>query len=119
MTLRLNARLVTLSACDTALGGGDFADVPSGDEFVGLSRAFLEAGSSAVLASLWKVDDQSTPVMMGRFYRAMKTHRGPEALSLAQRAMIRNPQYRHPFYWAPFVFIGEEVNSSSVVAEKQ
>jgi CHAT domain-containing protein/tetratricopeptide (TPR) repeat protein len=118
MSLHLNARLVTLSACDTALGGGDYSDVPAGDEFVGLSRAFLEAGSEAVLASLWKVNDRSTLIMMGRIYRAMKTHDGPQALALAQRAMIRDHVLGHPLYWAPFVFIGGDVNRPAVVAEK-
>jgi CHAT domain-containing protein len=118
MTLHLNARLVTLSACDTALGSGDYSDVPAGDEFVGLSRAFLEAGSDAVLASLWKVNDRSTLVMMSRIYHAMKTHDGPQSLALAQRSMIRNPKYGHPFYWAPFVYVGGEFNHSMAVAEK-
>jgi CHAT domain-containing protein/Tfp pilus assembly protein PilF len=118
MTLHLNARLVTLSACDTALGSGDYSDVPAGDEFVGLSRAFLEAGSDAVLASLWKVNDRSTLVMMSRIYHAMKTHDGPQSLALAQRSMIRDPKYGHPFYWAPFVYVGGEFNHSMAVAEK-
>jgi CHAT domain-containing protein len=118
MGLHLNAKLVTLSACDTALGGGDFSEIPAGDEFVGLSRAFLEAGSDAVLASLWKVNDRSTLTMMGQLYQAMKTHNGPQALTLAQRAMIANPLYRHPFYWAPFVFIGGELNRPDITARK-
>ncbi len=77
LSLHLNARMVTLSACDTALGSGDFSEFPAGDEFVGLNRAFLEAGSDAVLASLWKVDDHSTEVIMDRLYRAMKRQGWP------------------------------------------
>jgi CHAT domain-containing protein len=119
MSLHLNARLVTLSACDTALGSGAYSDVPAGDEFVGLSRAFLEAGSDAVLASLWKVNDRSALVMMGRIYRAMKTHDGPQSLALAQRSMIMDPKYRHPVYWAPFVYFGGEFNRTEAVAEKR
>jgi CHAT domain-containing protein/Tfp pilus assembly protein PilF len=118
MGLHLKTRLVTLSACDTALGGGDFSEIPAGDEFVGLSRAFLEAGSEAVLASLWKVNDRSTLTMMGQLYQALKTHSGPQALTLAQRAMIGNPLYRHPFYWAPFVLFGGEPNRPDIVARK-
>lgn len=119
MSLHLKSRLVTLSACDTALGGGDFSEIPAGDEFVGLSRAFLEAGSAAVLASLWKVDDHSTPVIMGRLYRAMKTREGMAALAKAQREMIEDPEHHHPFYWASFVFIGGELNKTQLLAEKQ
>ena len=58
--LRLNARLVVLSACDTALGGGYFAEVPAGDDIVGLTRAFLFAGSPSVVASLWAVTFRPT-----------------------------------------------------------
>ncbi|MGI9166062.1 MAG: CHAT domain-containing protein [Pyrinomonadaceae bacterium] len=57
--LQLQAQLVTLSACDTALGSGYFAEVPAGDDIVGLTRAFLFAGSPSVLATLWEVNDQS------------------------------------------------------------
>ena len=66
--LRLNADLVTLSACDTALGSGHLAMVPAGDEFVGMTRAFLSAGSSSVVATLWEVDDRSSGKLMRRFY---------------------------------------------------
>jgi CHAT domain-containing protein/Tfp pilus assembly protein PilF len=118
MGLHLNAGLVTLSACDTALGSGDFSEIPAGDEFVGLSRAFLEAGSDAVLASLWKVNDRSTLIMMGQLYQAMKTHNGPQSLTLAQRAMIANPLYRHPFYWAPFLLYGGELSQPDITARK-
>src|SRR5438552_17929459 len=62
--LRLNANLVTLSACDTALGSGYFAEVPAGDDLVGLTRAFLFAGSSSVMASLWEVNALSALRLM-------------------------------------------------------
>ncbi len=62
MDLNLNAKLITLSACETALG-----DLDSGDELVGLSRAFLYAGTSAVIVSLWTVDDVSTSILMTKF----------------------------------------------------
>ena len=59
LALKLNAKLVTLSACDTALGSGYFAEVPAGDDLVGLTRAFLFAGTPSVMASLWEVNDRS------------------------------------------------------------
>ena len=68
MELRLKARLVTLSACETALGTSYFTELPAGDDFVGLTRAFLFAGSRSVLASLWKVEDRSTLELMEAFY---------------------------------------------------
>jgi CHAT domain-containing protein/Tfp pilus assembly protein PilF len=119
LQLNLKARLVTLSACDTALGSGDFAEMPAGDEFVALDRAFLEAGSDAVLASLWKVNDRSTLIIMEHLYRMGLNNNGARALAQAQRAMIRDPRYRQPFYWAPFIFVGKDFGSLQKVAERR
>jgi len=108
LNLKLRARLVTLSACDTALGTGYFDDTPAGDEFVGMTRAFLGAGSQAVLASLWAVNDQSTRDFMVTFYRYLREHSAPEALALAQRDFRRlEPRYRSPYFWAAFVLAGQ------------
>ena len=105
--LRLKARLVTLSACDTALASGYFSDVPAGDDFVGLTRAFLFAGSSSVLASLWEVNDRSTLRLMRSFYRHLEKSGKASALAEAQRAMRRQAgPYPHPYFWAPFVLVG-------------
>lgn len=108
--LDLGAGLVTLSACETGLGGGFFNEVPAGDDFVGLARAFLLAGSESVLASLWKVDDRSTVELMKTFYLRMDASGAAEgsarALALTQRQMRTSKQFNHPFYWAPFVLMG-------------
>ena len=119
LQLNLKARLVTLSACDTALGSGDFAEMPAGDEFVALDRAFLEAGSDAVLSSLWKVNDRSTLIIMEHLYRMGLNNNGARALAQAQRAMISDPRYRQPFYWAPFIFVGKDFGSLQKVAERR
>ena len=107
LNLKLHARLVTLSACETALGSGYFTDTPAGDEFVGITRAFLSAGSRSVLASLWAVNDESTRDLMVRFYRHLRNSGGADALARAQRE-IRNSdsRYRNPYYWAAFVMVG-------------
>jgi CHAT domain-containing protein len=105
--LRLAAELVTLSACETALATGYFAEIPAGDDFVGLTRAFLFAGSASVAASLWVVDDRSTLEFMQSFYRHLDGVRKAEALALAQRELYRDQgRYGHPYYWAPFVLVG-------------
>jgi len=112
--LDLRASLVTLSACDTGLGSGHFAEIPPGDDFVGLTRAFLAAGSDAVMATLWEVDDASTANLMQQFYTRMRhtaelpaeTPAGAAALAEAQRGLRANDQYSHPYYWAPFVLVG-------------
>src|SRR5438876_860616 len=105
--MRLHAHLVTLSACETALGKGYFTETPGGDEFVGMTRAFLSAGGQNVLASLWAVNDESTRALMLRFYWHLLTTNGAEALAKAQQELRRSDvRYRHPYYWAPFVMVG-------------
>jgi CHAT domain-containing protein len=105
--MKLHARLVTLSACETALGKGYFTETPGGDEFVGMTRAFLSAGGQNVLASLWAVDDESTRALMLRFYRHLMVMNGAEALAKAQQEVRRSDvRYRNPYYWAPFVMVG-------------
>ncbi len=105
--LRLSAGLVTLSACETALGSGYFAELPAGEDFVGLTRAFLHAGSPSVLATLWEVNDRSTLGFMRAFYRRLQRSDKAEALAEAQRGMRRQPgRNRHPYFWAPFVLVG-------------
>jgi len=105
--LRLRAHLVTLSACETALGSGYFSEAPPGDDLVGLTRAFLFAGSPSVLATLWQVDDRSTLELMQRFYARLRNGDKATALAEAQRKLRNgNGRYRHPYYWAPFVLVG-------------
>ena len=96
---KLDADLVTLSACETGLG-----KIANGDDIVGLSRGFLYAGSSSIVASLWKVDDLATSDLMTRFYSTMKTKDKREALRSAQLDTMS--KYPHPFYWASFQLTG-------------
>jgi CHAT domain-containing protein len=115
LNLRLKAQLVTLSACDTAMGAGYFTDIPAGDEFVGLTRAFLSAGASAVAATLWEVNDSSTAQLMRSFYLGLTKHAPAEALAAAQRRMLHgDPAHSHPYYWSAFVVVGK---GNSVEAE--
>jgi len=105
--LHLAADLVVLSACQTGLGSGALADVPAGDDWVGLTRAFLHAGARNVVATLWPVDDWATAALMERFYGAGDVAAEPVgALAEAQRALIAVPATAHPFYWAGFVNVG-------------
>jgi len=101
--LPLAARLVTLSACDTALGGGELSDLPAGEELIGLTRAFLSAGSSSVLATLWAIDDRLTAPLVADFYRAARKRPFPEALAHVQRELAhRADANSHPWHWAGF-----------------
>jgi CHAT domain-containing protein/tetratricopeptide (TPR) repeat protein len=98
------ARLVVLSACKTALGR------EQGDEgLIGLPQAFMKAGASRVLVSLWDVGDRSTAELMRRFYHALLIEKQEPAAALraAQCALERDPRWRLPRYWAGFVLAGD------------
>ena len=105
--LDLHARLVVLSACQTALGAGSLADVPAGDDWVGLVEGFLYAGSANVMATLWPVEDRATAGLIERFYTELAAGRPEgEALAIAQRLSLRNSATADPFYWAGFTLNG-------------
>jgi CHAT domain-containing protein len=105
--LELAADLVVLSACQTGLGSGRLADVPPGDDWVGLTRAFLHAGAANVVATLWAVEDEATAGLMERFHQALAAGAPPaQSLAQAQRALLRDRATGHPFYWAGVVAVG-------------
>jgi CHAT domain-containing protein len=104
--LSLQARLVVLSACQTGVASGALADVPPGDDWIGLVQGFLYAGAGNVLATLWPVSDLPTARLMDRFYGELGASRpDAEALTMAQRAALRDPATAHPFYWAGFTLV--------------
>ena len=129
--MEVRANLVTLSACETALVKGEEGDFPRGDDLVGLSRAFIHAGAPSVVASLWKVSDDSTVALMRAFYRNLGNMTKAEALQKAQIDLMkssirfhvergsggitRSADYQpdmaidcsHPFFWAPFILVGD------------
>ena len=105
--LELSADLVVLSACNTALGSGALADVPAGDDWVGLTRMFLHAGARRVVATLWAVEDRTTADLMERFYRERSEGvDDTDALAAAQRHLLGDPETAHPFHWAGVVLVG-------------
>lgn len=100
--LRLDARLATLSACNTGMGS-----IAKGEGIMSLSRAFQYAGAKKLLVSLWDVDDRASARLMIAFYRVhLNGLSMPAALQQAKRTMIEGVRYAHPKYWAPFVLIG-------------
>ena len=102
--LRLAAELVTLSACETALG-----KPVDGEGLIGMVRGFLHAGAERVVASLWSVQDQATAELMAGFYRAMLVdgRRPAAALRQAQITLRGERRFAAPYFWAPFVLQGE------------
>jgi CHAT domain-containing protein/tetratricopeptide (TPR) repeat protein len=128
--LHVSSKFVTLSACETGLG-----ELGEGDDLVGLSRAFIYAGTPGVIVSLWKVDDATTAWLMTRFYQHILNGNGvAESLTFAQRDLLQHKvehielhgdqpvvidgriqeavsgksleMVKNPYYWAPFVVIG-------------
>ena len=104
--LRLGSPLVMLSACETGLG-----KEKRGEGVLGLTRAFMYAGAPTVGVSLWSVADKSTADLMTDFYQRLLSTTTPTttsgALRGAQLAMISGKKYSAPFYWAPFVLVGD------------
>ncbi|MCM3872895.1 MAG: CHAT domain-containing protein [Pyrinomonadaceae bacterium] len=108
--LRLGSPLVMLSACETGLG-----KEKRGEGVLGLTRAFLYAGAPTVGVSLWSVADKSTADLMTDFYKRLLSSSAAAsiggspsaAMRDAQLAMITGKKYSAPFYWAPFVLVGD------------
>lgn len=97
-------RMVTLSACETALG----EDPTSQGELTTLADAFGFAGCPTVTASLWKVSDDSTKLLMEEYYGELKSGESPAAaIQHAQKALIAEKETRHPYHWAAFLLIGD------------
>jgi CHAT domain-containing protein len=103
--LKLGSPLVILSACETGLG-----KEKRGEGVIGLTRAFMYAGAPTVGVSLWSVADRSTAELMTNFYKRLLTGQGAStanALRAAQTDMIAGKKYSAPFYWSPFILVGE------------
>ena len=102
--LKLNANLVVLSACETALG----REI-RGEGLIGLARGFMYAGAPRVVASVWNVDDQATSTLMKRFYEGMLVNGQTPAAALraAQLSMWQEKRWHTPYYWAAFILQGE------------
>ena len=103
-----NADLVVLSACKTAVNA-----TGNGEEILGFGYQIQRTGAKAAIASLWAVDDSSTQRLMTAFYVALQAgHSTADALRLAQQALIDThadstaARLHHPYYWAPFILIG-------------
>ncbi len=95
--------MTVLSACETALGRED-----PGNEVAHLANGFIEAGSTTIIASLWQVAGASTATLMKTFYRELKAGKSKaEAKQLAEIALLKNKETAHPYYWAPFVLMGD------------
>jgi CHAT domain-containing protein len=110
ININLNADLVVLSACQTARGR-----VAAGEGLIGMSWAFFVAGIPTTVASQWKVDSAGTTLLMTNFHRLIAPQESSGAVKASRAQALREaalkvsaiPQYRHPFYWAGFVLVGD------------
>ncbi len=100
--LKLNADLVVLSSC--LVSDGNYAGEAMG--LMGLSRAFLFAGTDSVILSLWQVNDESTAKLFIEMYRNLNEGSKSEALRKAKLSLLKNVATSHPYYWAPFILMG-------------
>ena len=105
MDMRLHADLAVLSACETGNG-----KISPGEGVIGMSWAFFVAGARSMVVSQWRVNSTSTSQLMVNFYQALARQRNSahksEALRQASLQLLKDPRYRHPFYWAGFVLVG-------------
>ena len=96
------ASLVVLSACETGL-----SKIIQGDELIGLSRAFIYAGTPSLISTLWSVNDESTGKLMQSFYQNLTTQGKAHALQSAQLQLKAIEQYSHPYFWSGFTLVGD------------
>lgn len=100
--LKLNADLVVLSACNTGSG-----KIVKGEGGMNLGKAFMSAGASSVTMSLWQVSDVSTSLLMQAFYRHLLAGTPKHIALMRARKEVYDAGYTNPFYWAPFILVGE------------
>jgi CHAT domain-containing protein len=102
VSLNMNADVAALTACQTGLGIS-----LAGEGVMSMGRAFQAAGARSVLMSLWSVAESSSVIMMEEFFRGLKEGKGKLESWTEARAKVRNAGFEHPFYWAPFVLVGD------------
>ena len=115
--LKLNADTVILSACNTAVPDG----TPGTEGLSGLAKAFFYAGARSLLVSHWSVDSDAAVELTTRAYAAMEKAPGmgrAEALRVSMNAIMQRPRFAHPFFWAPFVVVGEGGAGPSALAKR-
>ena len=110
--IAVKSQLVFLSGCETGTGAAWSTSFRKTQDYATLSQAFLYSGARDVIATLWKIDDRGASVFARRFYTELRTHSAAEALALAQRAMIHDPLYSSPRYWAAYTISGRGGSTS-------
>lgn len=104
--LRIRAPFIFLSGCETGLGSAWSTDFESGEDYATLARAFLYAGGRNVVATLWRLEDESAAAFADLFYGELASRAPAEAIARAQRQMLARPGYASPYYWAGYRLTG-------------
>jgi len=104
--VRIPAALVYLSGCETGRGGAWRNTFEQNEDYATLAQAFLFAGASNVVSTLWRIDDPAAATFAGLFYEALDAADPVDALAIAQRAMLQSPTFAAPFYWAAYQVSG-------------
>jgi CHAT domain-containing protein len=94
--------MVTLSACNTAVSEQKIKGWINNP-----AQSFIDIGVKSVVATLWAVDDKATSMLMKEFYTDLKTKTKSDAIRDAQLKLIKTKEFKHPYYWAPFILIGD------------
>ncbi len=102
MGMKLNANIVALTACETGLGNN-----LSGEGVMSMGRAFQYAGAKSILMSLWSVSESGSVLLVEKFFAHLKEGKNKLDALKSAREDVRNAGYKHPFYWAPFILVGE------------
>ena len=102
MNMKLNCDVVALTACQTGLGTNQ-----AGEGVMSMGRAFQYAGSRSILMSLWSVSERASVQLVESFFQHLKGGMTKLQALNAARQDIRKAGYQHPFYWAPFILVGE------------
>lgn len=109
------SQLVFLSGCETGAGAAWSTAFRRTQDYATLSQAFLYSGARDVVATLWRIDDRGAAAFATRFYTELAARPAAEALAMAQRAMIRDPVYSSPRYWATYTISGS--GGSAAIAQ--
>jgi CHAT domain-containing protein len=115
LSLDIRSPLVFLSGCETGLGPGASQRYAPGEDYATLAAAFLTAGAARVVATLWAIADTGAAVFAARFYDELNRMDPADALAASQRAMLSNPRFRHPYYWAGYRLAGTGSSSRPAV----
>jgi CHAT domain-containing protein len=102
LSLKMNADVVALTACQSGLGKEQ-----SGEGVMSMGRAFQYAGAKSVLMSLWEVEEKSAVTLAENFFRYRKEGKTKLDSLKSARDDIRNAGYKHPFFWSAFILVGE------------